>query len=178
MITCPYCSAGNIEGVDECIECGQPLTDMYLRDPANNVEYSLLNDRVAALSPKTPVSVASTTPVGVVLNQMVEKSIGCVMVLNEMRELIGIFSERDALLKLNDQAAELFDRPIAEFMTANQQVLAANAKIAFAVQRMDLGGYRHIPIVDDKDKLTGVISVRDILRYLTDKMMATPGSPR
>ena len=42
----------------------------------------------------------------------------------------------------------------------------ADAKIAFAVQRMDQGGYRHLPIVDRDEKLTGIISVRDIMRYL------------
>jgi CBS domain-containing protein len=35
---------------------------------------------------------------------------------------------------------------------------------------MDLGGFRHIPIVDAEGHPTGIISVRDILRYLTDKL--------
>jgi CBS domain-containing protein len=55
-------------------------------------------------------------------------------------------------------------------MTASPQTLDQDAKVAFAVQRMDLGGYRHIPIVDDEDRLVGTISVRDILAYLTEKM--------
>ena len=37
-------------------------------------------------------------------------------------------------------------------------------------QRMSLGGYRHIPIVDDQNVPIGIISVRDIFRYLADKM--------
>ena len=45
-----------------------------------------------------------------------------------------------------------------------------DAKIAFAVQRMDLGGYRHLPIVDREGQLSGIISVRDILEYLTERM--------
>jgi CBS domain-containing protein len=146
---------------------------MYLRDPTSNVEHSLLNDRIAALSPKVPMCVPGQKPVGEVLVQMVESSIGCVMIVDDQGALIGIFSERDALLKLNDKATELFDRPVSEFMTSSPQTLASNAKIAFAVQRMDLGGYRHVPVVDDAGKLTGIISVRDILRYLTDKMMAS-----
>jgi CBS domain-containing protein len=35
---------------------------------------------------------------------------------------------------------------------------------------MDQGGYRHVPIVDEEGHVTGVISVRDILRYFTEKM--------
>jgi CBS domain-containing protein len=85
---------------------------------------------------------------------------------------LGIFSERDALRKLNVRSAELGSQPVSKFMTANPQTLVAHAKIAYAVQRMDLGGYRHLPIVDDEGKLLGIISARDIINYLTSKMTA------
>ena len=55
-------------------------------------------------------------------------------------------------------------------MTPNPQTLVADAKIAFAVHRMDLGGYRHLPIVDERGELVGIISARDILRHLTENM--------
>jgi CBS domain-containing protein len=83
---------------------------------------------------------------------------------------MGIFSERDALRKLGARAAEQSGRPVSELMTPNPQTLVADAKIAFAVHRMDLGGYRHVPIVDQQGELTGIISARDILRHLTDSM--------
>ena len=55
-------------------------------------------------------------------------------------------------------------------MTKNPQSLPATAKIAFAVQRMDLGGYRHVPITGTDGRPAGIFSVRDILGYLTRKM--------
>ena len=55
-------------------------------------------------------------------------------------------------------------------MTLSPRTLVADAKVAFALKEMDLGGYRHIPIVDDESRLTGVVSIRDVLRYLTRKM--------
>ena len=88
----------------------------------------------------------------------------------ENRKLVGIFTERDALLKLGTEAAALGDRPVSEFMTAHPQTLRLDAKIAFAVQRMDLGGFRHVPVVSKTNEPLGVISVRDILDYLTEKM--------
>jgi hypothetical protein len=33
-----------------------------------------------------------------------------------------------------------------------------------------LGGYRHLPTLKADEQLEGVISVRDILRYLTEKI--------
>ena len=53
-------------------------------------------------------------------------------------------------------------------MQPKVEALQTTAKIAFAVQRMDQGGYRHLPIVAQDGELTGVISVRDILRYLIE----------
>jgi len=107
--------------------------------------------------------------VGEVLQLMVERRIGCVVVAEGDRA-VGIFSERDALKKLNTQAAAMAQRPISEFMTPNPQSLVADAKIAFAVQRMDLGGYRHLPVVGRGSELVGIISARDILRHLTHRL--------
>lgn len=169
MTICPYCSCENIEGVDECEECGQSLSDMHLDGPLLQVEQSLITDRVGLLEPKSPITVAANTPVRDVLRLMVDKSIGCLIVVEETNP-VGIFSERDALIKLNVDASQLGEHPVSEFMTADPETLQETAKIAFAVQRMDLGGYRHLPIVGEDGRLTGIISVRDVLRYLTEKM--------
>ena len=100
---------------------------------------------------------------------MVERKIGCVVVADGSTP-VGIFSERDALRKLNTEAPELAGHPVSEFMTPNPQTLVATAKIAYAVQRMDMGGYRHLPIVGEQAELVGIISARDILRHLTDNL--------
>lgn len=177
MTVCPFCSGENIDGVDLCAECGQPLSDSYLTPPTNAVERGLMQDRVSVLRPNTPRTVKPSTPVGDVLTLMVEQRIGCV-VIAEGKKPLGIFSERDALRKLNARAAELGSRPVSEFMTPNPQTLVSHAKIAYAVQRMDLGGYRHLPIVDDQGDLLGIISARDIINYLTGKMTGQPARGR
>jgi len=168
MLICPYCQAENIEGADECAECSQPLTDMGVRVPASSVEADLMRDRIERLWPKTPSTVSPHTTVGEVLQKMVGETIGCVMVVDQ-GQLVGIFSERDALMKLNVDAAKFKDRPILQFMTPRPVTLETNDKIAFALHKMNLGGYRHVPILFD-GKLAGVISIRDILRYLTERI--------
>jgi CBS domain-containing protein len=84
-------------------------------------------------------------------------------------DVVGIFSERDALNRLNAEFAELAGRPVAEFMTATPETVESDARIAFALHKMDVGGYRHLPVLT-KGKITGVISIRDILRYVTDEL--------
>jgi CBS domain-containing protein len=170
MIVCPYCDAENIEGTDTCVECEASLTQLSVRAPATSVEADLLRDRIERLWPKSPSTVTPTTPVGEVLKKMVDEAIGCVMVVDKGK-LIGIFSERDALMKLNTDAARFLDRPISQFMSPDPVTLETNDKIAFALHKMNVGGYRHVPILFE-GKLAGVISIRDILRYLTERIAA------
>jgi CBS domain-containing protein len=170
MIICPYCQAENIEGDDECVECHESLVDLSARVPATSVEADLLRDRIERLWPKSPSTVSPETPVGAVLKKMVDERIGCVMVVDE-GNLVGIFSERDALMKLNTDAARFLDKPIAQFMTSDPVTLETNDLIAFALHKMNVGGYRHVPILFN-GKLAGVISIRDILRYLTERIAA------
>jgi CBS domain-containing protein len=101
---------------------------------------------------------------------MAQHKIGCVVVLRE-HQIVGIFSERDVLLRLNVNAAEHWNRPVRDFMTRSPETVEANARIAFAVHKMDVGGYRHLPVVSD-GRIKGVISVRDILRYITDDLVS------
>jgi CBS domain-containing protein len=169
MMLCPFCGHENIEGVDECEHCECSLADVELLVPATQIERDLLRDRAGSLTSRAPLSVAPDTPVGQVLKLMHENSFGCVGVVQESR-LVGIFSERDALLKLGKDAASLRDRPVSDFMTAAPQTLPADAKIAFAVQHMDQGGFRHLPIVSESNELVSVLSVRDILRYVAERM--------
>ena len=171
VITCPYCEAENIEGVDACEACGEGLADLSLRVPLTSVEADLLRDRIERLWPKTPATVRPETPVADVLAKMVDAKIGCVMVVDEGK-LVGIFSERDALMKLNTDAPKFMQRPISQFMTAEPVTLETNDKIAYALHKMNVGGYRHLPILFE-GKLAGVISLRDILRYLTERIAAS-----
>ena len=170
MILCPYCEVEIIEGADECDKCGENLTHLSRRIPASSVEADLLRDRIERLWPKSPSKVTPDIPVGVVLKQMVDHRIGCVMVVDNDK-LVGIFSERDALMKINADAAKVFNRPISQFMTPKPVTLEADDKIAFALHKMNLGGYRHVPILF-QGQLAGVISIRDILRYLTERIAA------
>lgn len=168
MSTCPDCGFKNIEGADTCESCGQSLTALSRPLPQNKLGASIVRDRIATLDPRTPVAVEPTTPVGDVMNLLVDQHIGCVLIVEDQK-LVGIFSERDALVRLNTEAPELRNQPVSNFMTESPSTLEMTDRIAFAVHKMALGGYRHVPIMTD-GKPSGMISIRDILRYTTEKL--------
>jgi CBS domain-containing protein len=168
MILCPHCGAENFEGSDLCDQCQHSLMDLSLRPLATEVERGLLRDRIETLQPNAPLTVSPDTTVGEVLRMMIDRRVGCIMIVEGDR-LLGIFSERDALMRVNVDAAKFAARPVSDVMTVNPATLRARDKIAYALNRMNVGGFRHLPILDNDDKLVGVISIRDILRYLTER---------
>ena len=83
---------------------------------------------------------------------------------------MGIFTERDALLKL--AAADRLADPgglaairVGDVMTTDPVVLRADDSVAVAVQKMAVGGFRHIPLVEDGHPI-GVISAIDVFRHV------------
>lgn len=177
MITCPYCDSENLTGSDNCEQCGQPLTDQNLPRPATHVERCIVRDRLDVLHRSRPLLVVTPqTKIRDVLRLLADRAIGCVLV-TEGHELRGIFSERDALLRLNAQVNKYLDRPVSEFMTPAPQALDSSTKVGFAIHRMRIGGYRHLPITDANGLPVSMVSVRDVLRYLTDKMQESAPPP-
>ena len=79
--------------------------------------------------------------------------------------LIGIITERDLLLKLDQ--AEL-DAPIGRLMTSDPEVLTPDDPIVYALNKMSVGGFRHIPLVDSERRPVGIVSVKDIIDYIVD----------
>lgn len=169
MIPCPSCGFDNLEGADHCEQCQLSLAELSHPQPRSTVERGLLKDRIELLQPCKPLTVAPNDTIGEVLKKMVAESIGCVMVM-EGDKLAGIFTEYDALMKVNTSVKSLAERPISSVMTTKPVTLNLENKIAFALHQMHVGGYRHLPILSG-GKLMGVSSIRDILYYLAQRLV-------
>ena len=165
MACCPFRGFENIDGSDACDKCEQSLSSLTKPRPATEVERSIMKDLIGDLARREPLVVAPSAPLGEVLRRMADRNVGCAIVVRDHR-VAGIFTERDLLLRLNVEAAELIDRPIEEFMTCAVETLELDDRIAFALHKMDLGGYRHIPVLSE-GRVTGIISARHILRHIS-----------
>jgi CBS domain-containing protein len=137
-------------------------------DPARRIlEGASLREPISRLSPPTPVCAEVGTSIGGVVRLMQEHRIGCVLIVAE-RKLAGIFTERDLLLKAIGTVDDLESTPVDDFMTSAPEAMRPVDTIAFALNKMSLGGFRHIPIVDDADSPVGIVSVKDIVDYIAD----------
>jgi CBS domain-containing protein len=162
---CPNCGHDNLPGSEECAKCLQDLTQLDRPMPSNRIEQALMDDPVSILRPREPVVVRPTVTVYEAIRLMLARNIGSVLVVDGEGKLQGVFSERDLLTKVASHESYA-DRPIGEFMTHGPETVTSTDSLAFALHKMDGGGYRHLPVVS-AGRPTGVISVRDLLRYFT-----------
>jgi signal-transduction protein with cAMP-binding, CBS, and nucleotidyltransferase domain len=113
------------------------------------------------------VAVSRQASIADAAHVMRETGTGCVLV-EEHGKLVGILTERDILQKLVGTGYDPARTGVSGVMTPNPESLTPDDPIAFALQRMSVGGYRHIPLVDEQGHPVGILSVKDVVDFLVE----------
>ena len=159
---CPVCRFGNFPGDDVCANCGADLWNADTPQPATTFRGKLLGMHLDELGAPAPILVEMSAPVDDAIARMQAEGIDCLLVTDH-GELVGIFTDRDAILKVAGRPSDRMT--IGEVMTADPVILRRGDPVAVAINKMAVGGFRHVPIVD-RGQPTGVVSARDIFRHL------------
>ncbi len=101
------------------------------------------------------------------IDSMQKYHIGCIMIENN-HKITGIFTERDIVQQIVGNRHNLEKEYVANYMTKSPDVLHFQDPIAFALNKMISGGYRHIPIVNKEKEPIGIITMQDIINHLGD----------
>lgn len=158
-------------------------SEQTLHEPPPPVSFdeAILRQPLTVLGPHDPIVVDPATSVLEAITLMRESRIGCVLVAHGGK-LEGIFTERDVLVHVAGRNLDAADTPVRRVMTADPEHLRPTDSIAYALNAMSLGGYRHIPLVDEARAPVGVVSVRDVIHYLVrlfpKSVMNLPTLPR
>jgi CBS domain-containing protein len=149
--------------MDDWIE--EDLTFLAPDEKATRVlDDGMIREPIRLLQPRSPLALAPDDAVAQAVRMMREHRIGCLLVVEDGR-LLGILTERDLLLKLERAGLE---RPVRDFMTPDPETLSPEDPIAYALNKMSVGGFRHVPLVDDAGRPVGIVSVKDIVDYIVD----------
>jgi CBS domain-containing protein len=90
----------------------------------------------------------------------------------EATPVIGIFTERDVLFRIIDGGRNPATLPLEQVMTTDPECLAEDGTVADVLRMMSVGGFRHVPVVDERGCPVGVVSVRDVVDLLVEAFPA------
>lgn len=163
IVVCPSCGSENIEGVDTCENCMMDLRSIDVPEGDQIASESDLTRPISSVRLSKPRTVPLGASVREAVAVMQDDATGAVVVLSGSG-IAGIFTERDLLKKVSNLPADL-DKPVAAFMTPDPVVLRDSDMMAWALNKMGDGGFRHIPVVSD-GQLVGIVTARDIMQWV------------
>lgn len=159
---CPNCRFDNFEGENSCTHCGADLTATTIPEAIAEYHRTVLGAHLEALGVGRFEVVEPSMGVADAIRHMHTTGTDCLLVC-EGGMVVGIFTDRDAVVKAADKRLGLYR--VQDFMTPDPVVLRHDDTLAIAIHKMAVGGFRHIPIVEDGRPI-GVVSAADVFRHL------------
>lgn len=133
---------------------------------------SVLREPVTVLPARRPLVFAPNATVAEAVQAMQREHRGVALITEDgsaRSPLIGIFTERDVLRRAIDAGRESLPAlPLTRVMTADPERLPLESTVAWVLNKMSVGGFRHVPIVDAQDRPVFVVSVRDVVDFLVE----------
>jgi len=140
---------------------------------------SLAQIDVQAILSGTPVSRLDLTQVPLLVREQTLSDAAAAMrevrhgsgLVCEAGRLVGIVTERDVLRAVGD--GDRMDATVGTVMTSRPRTLSLDDTVLDAVQWMDRGGYRRLPVVDGEGRPVGLVDVKTVVNFLVEQIPST-----
>ena len=126
----------------------------------------LRSERIKTLGHREPVTVPSGTPLRSAIATM-QSNDGEPILIADGQRLLGVLTERDVLLKILGREG-ILDEPVDDVMTRDPQTLTADSTVGEALELMESGRYRTVPLVDETGAPSGLLRQQDIVEYVAE----------
>jgi CBS domain-containing protein len=128
-------------------------------------------ESVSRLHPSPPLTIHPAQTVAEAVTLMRRERVGCLLV-SEGEQMVGILTERDLMRRVLAPGKPLTLK-VAECMSPDPVTVHRKEPIGAAVRRMEEGGYRHLPVIDETGRVVGLLSVKRIVHYLVEHFPTT-----
>ena len=116
-----------------------------------------------------------STNVSEVIAGMADKNYGAALITKK-NKLAGIFTERDVLKKVAGRGYDLKKKKVSEFMTKKVKTATVDNNVSDCLKQMSEGRFRHMPVVDEKEKVIGMLSQGDFVAFTMGDIFARLGT--
>lgn len=110
------------------------------------------------------VGIAGNTTLSDAARQLAQKKIGALIVQDKNGQLAGIISERDLVRAIADRGAAALGEPVSHYMTRAVATCTECDSVDAIMESMTHGRFRHMPVLDEQEKLCGLISIGDVVK--------------
>ena len=135
---------------------------------------------VSRLHPTPPRRIGPEQTVADAVGLMRQEKVGCLLVCTGER-VVGIFTERD-LVNRAILARGYGKAKVERFMTPDPETLGPRDPVVYALNKMSVGRFRHVPLVDEAGRPAGMITAGDLLDFLVElcpeEILNLPPEPR
>lgn len=143
------------------------MTEISERAVASRVP-GLIDEKLKQLTVRDPLTVEPGTSLQACLDLIRTTGIAdSVFVVADGGKLLGVLTERDIFGRLTAADADL-DQPVEQMMVDHPNTLHLDQPIRRAMELMQTGRFRNVPLVDEDGILVGVVRAVDILKYLAE----------
>lgn len=120
--------------------------------------------KVRDMMVKNVVTAKEKISVEMAIEMLYKKHVGSIVVTDDEGKCTGIFTERDAI-RIIAQKTPL-NMPLKKVMTKNIITIWEGATFEEARRAITTYGIRHLPVIDQKEKLVGILAIRSFLDEL------------
>lgn len=165
---CPSCGVPNLIGEDRCGRCLHSLMahDIPRRRKGEKTQEVMMTAPISELLTGKDLLVAGPSDtIQTVVRIFQKEKKDCVLVFHK-KKLVGILSQRDIVQRVAGREKDLAKVTVERIMTRKPEFVHAQDPIAFVVNKMALGGFRHVPVLAEDGTPLSIITIRDVLLYL------------
>lgn len=97
-------------------------------------------------------------------NELLQKKVGALVVLDENDRILGVFSERDLVREVAKNGAAALESSVGEAMSRDVITAGGHETVDECLSRMTDRRVRHLPVVEDV-RLIGIVSIGDLVKH-------------
>lgn len=117
-------------------------------------------------------TVPSSSSVGDAVAMLSQMRIGALVVSDGDGRIAGILSERDIVSRLGSEGADVLAKPVSDLMTTTVETCTSEDTALGLLERMTTGRFRHMPVIDGDGRLSGILSIGDVVKARLEEIEA------
>lgn len=146
-----------------------PLNNYEPRKYSDAIQEALAEETVAAIRSRPYAEISPDKSVYGALQALAGLKVASLLVVEDGR-LVGVFTERDVLERVALRFREVKQLTVRDVMTVEPVVVYDTDPAGAALSAIAVAGYRHVPVVDVRNAVVGVISPRRVFEFLLQRM--------